>query len=1189
MVRRFGFSFGCVLVFVSAWGAAGRADHVLYDFEEVGKWRVNVYGEGELEAGPAPEARIGNGALQVRSRGLRGGNAIGPALSQGEPWRQAPYDRVRLWVKAAPLTRVKLVFVTREKEHSTYNLHFIVEKAGWNQLTFPLSRCWNRGGKKLDPARLRQLYVNPDQVDAEFLVDHIELLEGARTVHLTPDRAAFVTPLAGAPPVLDGRLDDPAWEKALKLGGFVRYGSDKPAEDQTDAWVTYDGDALYVGARLHSSAMDRLQVNETARDAAVWRDDCLEVFIDANHDHDTWRQFVTNAAGSQFDAWNPGGQPGRGLEWNGTWTVKTSREPTAWVVEMRIPFSDLGGAPRPGDAWGFNVCREAPSTKELSMWTDTGGRFTRVQGLADLVFASARPKGLSLGNVRLEERRPGVYLLRAEVAAEQALELVCGLRIQTSDAEEVRLRIDTAVQAGTGELAVPFEIETPREGKAKLLMTLREKNTGNLAAYRGFGFSVVLPSTASLDKLLLVPSPQEISMGEGTFELSADTRIRIGSDPREGFIGSVIYRELRQLYGVAVPVRRHGEEPGAGVILVGRPDTFPRLRRELRARGLLKRFDQLPAEGHVVVVEPSLVLLAGRDKRGTYYAARTFLQLAAHGARKDRLPDAPACTIVDWPDMPFRGHMIFTSGWPQDPLDEDMLKEFIYKQVAGFKYNTLVWQMKAGYRYSRRPRLANRCGLTRETVRAVADFARDHFLEIIPCTNILGHGNWIVLKYPELKEDGKEHQICTRHPETYPLIYDVLEEMDEVFDHPKRLLVGLDEVRWKTFNLPEEERCERCRGIPKWQVFADHVNTLHEFLSARGTEMWMWGDMLIPSHNGGAPFHCRKALDLLPKDVVICNWSAEYSPGSSRMFSEAGFRVIKSNSRQVPESERPYVEGNLASFWNRHPWCPISQVGEKGLMMDTAYAAEYSWHVNRENTRLSDFRRENDINVLRLLARPRVPRGSAGCKPISLKTVKNRALLDERAGDGKGWADRGPELDLSFAPAGRVAAGDTTFEIDENEALYLTAGAVEAGTIEVRRKAASLVFLHTVVFPADRDARKQYLQAFLAPNEGVPIVDVEIGYADGRTLVVPLRVGMEVGRWLPENNGEYLVRCPYILRVPTRKSRRETPGKANSVLYVYEWPNPRFRSRIDSVRLRHRGDAADYALLALSTRDIRQP
>ena len=1164
---------------------------LLFDFEngDTG-WRTNVYGKGEMTTETDADAAVGAAAMAVHCRGLQGANLISPPIPFGEPWRLLKYDRARFRAKAdVPMAKAVLVFVTDEAKHPTYNLHFVMDTPGWQQHVYPLSRCWNRGKQTLDASRIRQMYITSSGT-ADFSIDHVELLEAARTVHLRPDRHVLVRPTAEAP-VIDADLDDAAWGSALHLTAFVSYPRGRTLTDQTEAWVTYDDEALYVAARLHSSKPGELKAVETARDASVWRDDCLEVFIDPGQTHTEWYQFVTNPLGSQYDALLPGGVEGRGIPWNGSWTVKAAVADDAWLVEMRIPFADFGRGPKPGDSWGFNVCREAPSVGELSMWTDTGGRFTRVRGLADLVFATAADgEACALADVSLEERGPGAYLFRARATSEQAVRAMYRVTVQAPDDEKTTAEGVVTIKQGEGDLAIPVGFDADSEGEAKVWLSLEAADTGDMIAYRAYNFVVSFPSEASLDRLVLVPTPKELTLDEGTFEITPETVTWIGSDPDESRIGTVLYEEVSRCYGVRACVRRYPAVPERNVILVGRPDTCPELKSELAARGLLERVDALKPEGYALVVTPTRVLIAGRDARGTYYGVRTFLQLAAHGTAEGEAPRAACCRIVDWPDVPFRGTMVYTSGWPQDPHDGDVLKEYIYKQVAGLKLNAIVWQMKAGYRYSRRPRLANRCALSRDTVREVADFARQHFIEIIPSTNILGHANWIVLKVKELQEDGLPHQICTNHPLTYPMLFDVMEEMLELFDHPKRLHIGLDEVRWKTFNLPEDKRCPRCRGIPKWKVFADHVTKLHGFLRAKGVETWMWGDMLIERHNGGPPFNCVKALDVIPKDIVIGNWSAEYAKGSSKQLSEKGYRVVKSNSRQVPVSEEPYVFGNLASFWYRHPWCPITQGGERGLMIQQAYAAEFSWSVNREDVSLNQYRRECDVNVLRFLARPAVPGGSSVYTPIDVTKAANRSLLDKAAGDGNGWADLGPGLDLSSFPSSALTVGRIHFrpvagEADTPRAVYLTSDGEGSAVLQLRKKAPSLAFLHTAVFPADDQERQAYLKRFLAPNEGAPIAMCTVTYAGGGTRQFPIRVGMEVGNWLPSNGGEYLVRCPYVLRLATETCRRERAGDADVALYAFEWANPEAGRRIDSLELTHVGGPAAYALFALSARE----
>ena len=1159
-------------------------DHLLFSFEEgVTDWRVNVYGNGTLEFAEAEQAAQGERAMQVRSQGLHGGNLISPKLPSG-PWRLDRYDRIRFHVRSPQvMTKATLVFVTNEKTHPTYNLHFVVEKPGWQELTFPLSRCWNRGKQKLDARRLQNVYINPGQPDAEFDIDQVELLSSARQVFLRPDRVLRAVPVPAAP-VIDGQLDDPAWIAAAKLTDFSCYRLEGLAKDQTEAGVCYDSEAIYLGVRLHSSAMDKLKAEETARDAVVYEDDCVEIFVDPEHDHGNWRQFVANSVGAQFDAHMPGGEPGRGIAWNGSWTVRTSKDAAGWIAEVRIPFADLGGTPKPGAVHGFNVCREAPSTGELSMWTRTGGRFTRVAGLADLIYGPFAPAPPTISELVLEEGTTGGYVFRCQLDSNQALGTQSIVQLQIPNGEPSRVAHEQKLAKGRNRLVIPVPCEPKEEGEAKLLWTCFDEQ-GQVLAYQSFTFDIRLPSEASLDQLVLIPSPQELKLAEGTFTVGPEElRIQPGPEGRSRFTAGVIQSELTRLYGARVGVRQHVLADASARVLLGVPGRFPELAAALKASGT--DLPKLKPEGYLLLVTPEQVLIAGADDRGAYYGARTFLQLVAHATPDGGLPQAPACHVLDWPEQSFRGAMIFTSGWPQDAFDPEVVKEYIYRQIAGYKFNTIVWQMKAGYRYESWPRLANRCALNREQMRDVIRFARDHFIELIPNTNILGHANWIVLKYPELQEDGKPHQLCTRHPQTYPMLFDVMEEMLDLFDHPKRLHVGLDEVRWKTHNLPEAEQCPRCRGIPKHQIYADHINRLHEFLAGKGVQMWMWGDMLVPTHNGAKPFDCSKAMDLIPKDIVICNWSANHSAGSCEMLAKRGFPVVKANSSEMVLADAPHTFGNLASFWYRHPWCPLTQSGERGEMLRQAFAAEHSWHVNREDTSQEAFARRNDVNILRLQAQPPRPKGTETCLSISLAKALNRDLRDEEADDGKGWADLGPDLDLRNFPTGEILAGRTPFTVPDPRAVYLQETAKSAA-IPIGRRVASLLLLHTAIPPAAGDARKQYLKRFLAPNEGVPVAELRVTYAGGVERIVPLRVGMEVGFWQPTRGSEYLVRCPYLLRFPTALCQERHPGSTDAAAYVHEWVNPLPRAKIETIELRHTGTEAAYALFAISARELR--
>ena len=62
--------------------------------------------------------------------------------------------------------------------------------------------------------------------------------------------------------------------------------------------------------------------------------------------------------------------------------------------------------------------------------------------------------------------------------------------------------------------------------------------------------------------------------------------------------------------------------------------------------------------------------------------------------------------------------------------------------------------------------------------------------------------------------------------------------------------------------------------------------------------MWMWGDRFLDgkatqldeweaSLNGTAP-----AIDLVPKDIIICDWHYDRSPETPLLFAQKGFDVV---------------------------------------------------------------------------------------------------------------------------------------------------------------------------------------------------------------------------------------------------------------------------------------------------------
>jgi len=104
------------------------------------------------------------------------------------------------------------------------------------------------------------------------------------------------------------------------------------------------------------------------------------------------------------------------------------------------------------------------------------------------------------------------------------------------------------------------------------------------------------------------------------------------------------------------------------------------------------------------------------------------------------------------------------------------------------------------------------------------------------------------------------------------------------------------------------EHCPHCKGHDTGQLFAKATNDYHSHLhDERGVEMLMWGDRLLDDATTGygkweaADNKTHKAIDLIPEDIVICDWhyTLRDSYPSIPLFLDKGFRVWPSGWKEV--------------------------------------------------------------------------------------------------------------------------------------------------------------------------------------------------------------------------------------------------------------------------------------------------
>lgn len=196
----------------------------------------------------------------------------------------------------------------------------------------------------------------------------------------------FEAAKAASTPQFDGKLDDPAWNSALKVGGFVDLVSGKPAKTGTEVVALTADNALWLGIKCQEPAMDKLHAAVTGEGQNVWKDDVIEIFFDPVIADRNLSQFVVAAGGGRWMGF--GGSSD--VKHYGEWEAKVDKTADGWTAEVKIPFSLLGwnAAPADGTMVGFNLCRQRTPEKELSSWSWGDGSFHNRKGFGSLVIGS---------------------------------------------------------------------------------------------------------------------------------------------------------------------------------------------------------------------------------------------------------------------------------------------------------------------------------------------------------------------------------------------------------------------------------------------------------------------------------------------------------------------------------------------------------------------------------------------------------------------------------------------------------------------------------------------------------------------------------------------------------------------------------------------------------------------------------
>lgn len=383
-------------------------------------------------------------------------------------------------------------------------------------------------------------------------------------------------------------------------------------------------------------------------------------------------------------------------------------------------------------------------------------------------------------------------------------------------------------------------------------------------------------SAASKGELALNPTPQELKISDKGFPFTPSVGIVADKNSDEQAINEVV--EALEAADVKRILRiQPGEKVTTPVtIWIGGPSENKGSAAVLEQMGV-EGPESLKDEGYVLVSNQKgkkQIVLAGKDKAGTYYAAKSFKHLIQEREGRDWIPEAE---IHDWPEMVIRGSIEGFYGPPWTHEDRISQLEFYGEN----KLNTYIYAPKDDP-YHR-------------------DNWRDSYpeAELAEITELIEKANENHVKFTFSLSPGQS--ICYSGDRDFSLLKKKMETMWDL--GVRSYAIFLDDI---DKNLHCQEDRAKFEGDPN-PVAAAHAYLLNRFTEEfikthEGAERLI----TVPTDytgNGPSPYRDRFA-ELLDKDTVVM-WT--------------GQKVV---SEQVTAEEADEVQGVFKHdmlLWDNYP------------------------------------------------------------------------------------------------------------------------------------------------------------------------------------------------------------------------------------------------------------------------------
>lgn len=352
----------------------------------------------------------------------------------------------------------------------------------------------------------------------------------------------------------------------------------------------------------------------------------------------------------------------------------------------------------------------------------------------------------------------------------------------------------------------------------------------------------------------VIPVPLKMEQGTGSFLLSEKTKLYTNLQGGEA--------ELWENYLKALPVQLK--------------EARMKDRKQMLFLLITPKTPQLPSpESYTLSVTSQRIEIRATSGAGLFYGMQTLLQLMQPTSTGSY--SVPSVEIEDTPRFAYRGLML-------DVSRHFSTKEFIKKQIAALAYykinrlhlhltDAAGWRLEikkyplltdfaawrtdptwkkwwnGGRKYLRYDEPGASGGYyTQDDIREILEYARQHYITVIPEIEMPSHSEEVLAAYPQLSCSGepyKNSDFCVGNEETFTFLENVLTEVMELFPS-EYIHVGGDEAgksAWKTCpKCQKRMKDEHLANVDELQSYLIH--RIEKFLNNHGRRLLGWDEIL---------------------------------------------------------------------------------------------------------------------------------------------------------------------------------------------------------------------------------------------------------------------------------------------------------------------------------------------------------